>query len=216
MPVQVQIVVEPLEGPFRFGERNWLRTLKEDMPKDASRYASRIFKTSGGRYYVPAHEDRRRILIARAHAGLAHRAAKAAATRNARMLGGGLRRPVGAGDLYIAHVFGPEAAIHFIKQVEAKPGAKAVRLVPELKSAAPELFGADGENLTLRQAYARITAPLKAYEPGARSNVPGVQSRLVPKLMPEASEPALARTTFAPPAIEWRPQVSAASTSINQ
>jgi hypothetical protein len=218
VPAQVLLVAEPLEGPFRFGARNWLRTLKEDMPQGASPYASRIFKTSGGRYYVPAHEDRRRILMARHDQGLAHRAAKAAARRNAQRLGAGLHRSAGAGDLYIAHLFGPEAAIHFILQAEARPGASAALQVPALKTAVPELFRTDGERLTLQQAYARFAAPFKTYAPGTRPNMnmPGAQSRLVPPPMPAASNHALARTTFAPSAIEWRPQVSAAGTSTNQ
>lgn len=212
---QVIYLAEPLEGPYRFSERNWLRALKDDMPKEASGYAARIFKTSGSRYYVPAQDERRKILKARWNATLAQRVAAAAAKRNARLLHAALRRPPRAGDLYIAHVFGPEAAIAFIELATAKPTARVARHLPGLMTAAPALFKGDGDSLTVQQAYARLTAPLSSYEPGTHGPLPPMQAPIAQPTEPLTRQ-AIARTTFVPEAIDWQPQVSTARISANQ
>ena len=82
---QVLLRSGPLEGPYRFSESSWLRALREDLPADGTlgAYSGRIFKTSGGRYYVPPVAERRPILAARANADLAARAAEAFAADNA-------------------------------------------------------------------------------------------------------------------------------------
>lgn len=213
-PAQAMLVVEPLDGPFRFGERNWLRTLKEDMGKEA-RHSARIFRTSGGRYYVPVVEERVQILNARREPGLAKRAAEASARRNARMLGAALNRAPTAGDLYIAHIFGPEAAVAFITLARSKPGTEVARQFPELMAVAPALARGEGGRLTLAEAYARLTAPLAAYETGAPLAARPVEVQ--PGERP-AGEPqsAYARTTFVSGAIDWRPQVSAAASTASQ
>src|SRR5262245_30053994 len=75
------VALEPLAGPLRFGERAWLRALHENGAQ-AEGYGSRVFVTSGGRYYVPTEVERRRILDARDNSALAARVARAAAERN--------------------------------------------------------------------------------------------------------------------------------------
>jgi len=165
---QLVLNPEPLEGPYRFSESSWLRTLREDLPAgDAlAAYSGRIFKTSGGRYYVPAVADRRPILAARANAAVAERAAGAFAADNAARLRGALNRPVSAGDLYIAHVFGPDAAIAFIRQAEAHPNDSAAELAPDLVPPAPE--PEDGTPPpTLAQLYNRLTEPMRRFARGA-------------------------------------------------
>ena len=44
-------IAEPLEGPFSFGERSWLRALHENA-EAAETIGARVFVTSGGRYYL--------------------------------------------------------------------------------------------------------------------------------------------------------------------
>ncbi len=90
---QTAIVLAPLEGPFRFSERIWLRALKEGVPgPDTAEIAGSIFRTSSGRYYVPAAAERSRILRARGDTELAARVARAFAQRNAERMSVALRR----------------------------------------------------------------------------------------------------------------------------
>jgi hypothetical protein len=166
-PTQVLLDFRQLEGPYRFSESNWLRALREDLPAVAAlpAYSGRIFKTSSGRYYVPAATERRPILAARDNADLAARAAQAFAAHNASRLRIALRRPATAGDLYIAHVFGPEAAIAFIRQTEAAPNDPAARQAPDLVPSEPESESGTPP-LTLAQLYNRLTDPLRKFSRG--------------------------------------------------
>jgi hypothetical protein len=165
IPSSQSLDPQPLEGPYRFSESNWLRALREDLPAGEGQpdYSGRIFKTSGGRYYVPAAAERRQILDARANPALAGRAAQAFAADNAARMRAGLHRPATGGELYIAHVFGPEAAISFIMLAETRPSELAANLAPGLAQSAPELVKTDGAPLTLAQLYMRLTEPMRKY-----------------------------------------------------
>jgi hypothetical protein len=83
-----------------------------------------------------------------------------------------LRRAPSAGELYIAHVFGPEAAINLIQLAEAKPREAAAKHLPELAYVAPGLLGALGAPLTLAQVYKQLTAPLQQ-RPSDVGSIPG-------------------------------------------
>jgi hypothetical protein len=205
-------------GPFRFGERMWLRALKETPPdQDANDYSGSIFKTSGGRYYVPAAAERRRILTARRDAALAGRVARAFALSNAQRLGFALRRPPSAGELYIAHVFGPEAAINFIQLAEAKPDDAAAKHVPELAQAAPSLLNAHGTPLTLAQVYKQLTdrLPRRPSDVGSKPSEPAQEhsSRRLLYLKPTLGETiyrAAVLSALRSQAVAWRAAVSGA------
>jgi hypothetical protein len=207
-PTQVLLDLRQLEGPYRFSESNWLRALREDLPAVAAlpAYSGRIFKTSSGRYYVPAAIERRPILAARANADLAARAAQAFAAHNASRLRIALRRPATAGDLYIAHVFGPEAAIAFIRQAEATPNDPAARQAPDLVPSEPELESGTPP-LTLAQLYNRLTDPLRKFSHGTAA-----QAALRPREQAAALDlkPTIAEAT--PPAPErplaWHAEIS--------
>jgi hypothetical protein len=215
----VALVPQPLEGPFRFSEGSWLRALKEGLPdKDAQVYSGRIFKTSGGRYYVPAAAERGQILEARWDAALAARVARAFAERNARVLRAALRRPASAGDLYIAHVFGPEAAMSFIRLVLAKPDEAAAKHMPELAQAAPALLSAGGAPLSLAQLYKRLTDPLKEWsrgvgstaQKGAAHSLRQASRDLKPTVADTVQRAAASRVAVSQ-AAAWRPEISAAT-----
>jgi len=215
-PAQSAFVGEPLKGPYRFSERMWLRALKEDVADDGRGYSARIFQTSGGRYYVPASAERHQILKARWDAELAGRVARAAAMRNARALAAALQRAPTAGDLYIAHVFGPEAAIGLIKLAAAKPDAEAASYLPELARAEPALFEPRGAPLTLAQAYEHLTGPLRAFEPhaGALAARYAPERPPAPSLKPttvESTARVAAMRVFVPEEFAWRPEVSASN-----
>jgi hypothetical protein len=188
---------EPVAGPYRFGERNWLRALKEDLPRDARGYAQSIFRTSGGRYYVPRATERREILAARNDGGLADRVARAFAYANARTLRALLKRPPTVGELYIAHLFGPEAAAQLIARVRTHPGEPLAKFAPEFADKADSLFGAP--KLTVAQVYTKLTTPF------AHVKVPTPEPSIADLLQRGATWGALR-----PNAVAWQTEVSAA------
>ncbi len=154
-----------LRGPYRFSENVWLHALKDAPGVDELGALSRfIFKTSSGRLYVPAAAERRQILDARFDGAIAGRVARAFAERNARLLRPAIGREVNAGDLYIAHLFGPKGASKLIKLANEKPTAAAVKHAPDLARALPEAFYLRAVPLTLADVYARLTLPLRNYK----------------------------------------------------
>jgi len=201
-PLAVTLVAEPLEGPYRFSEGAWLRALKEDLPGDTHGYASRIFCTSGGRYYVPRQNERRQILNARHDEGLAARAARAFAHANARILSARLKRAPTAGELYMAHLFGPEAAASLIARMRSNPGEPAAKYAPELVRSAKDLFGTRGASLTLTELYAKLTVQLMRAEAGAFS--PQRASSTMAAMLQSGPTWGALR----PNAIAWQTQVS--------
>ncbi len=154
-------VGEPLEGPLRFGETAWLRAL-HDNPKAAEAHASRVFVTSGGRFYLPTAADRRLVLYARNDAPLAARVARAAAERNAVILERALDRSPTGGDLYIAHLFGTQVAIALIKCAAAEPNVDLKARFPALAPLlGPQPAGAPP--MTVGQFYRRLSGAV--YDP---------------------------------------------------
>lgn len=157
----VAMTPETREGPLRFGERPWLRALKEAPGEvGADDYAARIFITSGGRFYIPTAVERRRILDARHDSTLAAAVARTFAESNARRMHAALGRAPTAGDLYIAHALGPEAAIALVTAAAEAPDDVVAKTFPELAGALPELSGARPTSMTVGQFYRRLSGAL--------------------------------------------------------
>jgi hypothetical protein len=205
------LVVRPLAGPLRFSEAMWFKALKDGAGgSDTPDYAAAIYQTSGGRYYVPVEAERVRILAARESVELAGRVAHALAQSNARYMAGVLRRAPTAGDLYLAHVFGPEAAADFINLVTAKPDGDAAKHLPELAQDAPALLSVGRTPLTLAQLYIRLTAALRQRPPEFAALAGGgtaARLTLKPTLM-ETHVPVPA-SRFEPESERWLAEVSA-------
>ena len=198
-----------LQGPYRFSENVWLRALKDATGANGLNSLSRrIFSTSSGRLYVPVAAERRRILKARFDGTVAGRIARAFADRNARLMRPAIGRKVSAGDLYIAHLFGPEGAVKLIKLASENPRAVAVKHVPQLARSLPQAFYLLSAPLTLADVYARLTQPLRDYDRNvARNSVAHGASNYrsgVPNLKPTLTE--IVRMQFrtsTPAAIAW-------------
>jgi hypothetical protein len=204
-----------LEGPLRFSESIWLRALREGG-EAAPEYAGRIFQTSGGRFYVPTAADRRKILAARSDGALASRVARAFADANAKRLRAAVRHPATAGDLYIAHVFGPEAATRFLKLVKSEPQDVASAAAPELAQVAPTLFYSAGKPLTLAQVYRRLVQPLRTYARSAEAVAALRESResALPSLKPTIADAAQSTPGAGVPraaTLAWQAEVSPAA-----
>lgn len=149
----------PLEGPYRFGERAWLRALHENADV-AETIGARVFVTSGGRYYLPSPADRPRVLAARRNNDFAARVAYSAAVRNAAVMRAALHRTPTAGDLYIAHVFGAPIAIELIQAVGETPDAALERRFPALSSGAAAMASDVKDVVTVAQFYRRLSGAL--------------------------------------------------------
>jgi hypothetical protein len=162
------------DGPYRFSEEMWFRALKEGGRSEAAREAAAcVFRTSGGRYYVPASAERERILKERWNETLAAGVAGAFAEVNRERMRPALDRGPSAGELYIAHVLGPETALALINGAKATPRKLAVDALPELADAAPELvFAGARKKRTLAEVYERITEPLAGWAQRVASMVP--------------------------------------------
>lgn len=199
----VAIVAEPLEGPLRFGEGAWLRALHENPGEaGADGYSGSVFVTSGGRFYVPTASDRRRILDARNDVVLAARVARAAADRNAVRMHAALHRTPTAGDLYIAHVFGPEVAISLLETAGKSPDVELKERFPELAGIGQEGADASAAPMTVGQFYRRLSGALR--EPPRLIAIglkPGVADAPRQDLLAERAQD---------PKVAWQTQVNVA------
>lgn len=155
------MAVETLDGPMRFSERAWLQAL-HDNPEQSGGYASRVFVTSSGRYYVPTAGDRIKILAARQDVPLATRVLRAAAESNARILRSALKRAPSAADLYIAHVLGTASAISFLKTADEVPDARLRERFPALSAVLSPDAGAVGGALTVGEFYRRLCGVMRS------------------------------------------------------
>jgi hypothetical protein len=153
-------LAEPLEGPFSFGERAWLRALHENG-EVAETIGARVFVTSGGRYYLPAPADRPRVMAARGDDDFAARVAYSAAVRNAAAMRTALHRPPTAGDLYIAHIFGASTAIELIEAVGDEPDAALERRFPTLLGSVAAVTTEGKDAVTVAQFYRRLSGALR-------------------------------------------------------
>jgi hypothetical protein len=104
------------------------------------------------------------------------------------------------GDLYIAHLYGPEAAAKFIQRARSHPDEPVAQFAPELGAKAGALFGAQSRDLTLAKLYVKLTAPL------AHIKVPAPEPSLADLLQRGPSWGALRSNSVA-----WQAEVSSAS-----
>lgn len=192
-------VVEPLVGPMRFGERGWLRALHETSA-EVGGYASRVFLTSGGRYYVVTPKEAPRVLEARNDAAFAARVARAAAEHNAVRIRAAIQRQPTAGDLYIAHLFGADTAIALLRAASSAPGDALDAHFPQLAAALPEQ---DQRSITVGQFYRKLS--------GAVREAPRlVAIGLRPSVADAPREDRVSEPADASP-LAWQPQVDVAA-----
>jgi hypothetical protein len=127
--------------PLRFGEQAWLAAVRSvGTAAGLAAEQARIFKTSGGRYYVPSAEERTQILALRAEPATAAAVAHVMALANARSFAARAGRPARAGDLAIAHLLGLEAAIRIAAAAESAPETAAASAAPAEAFAHPAIF----------------------------------------------------------------------------
>jgi hypothetical protein len=146
-------------GLFQFVDQTWLATLKQHGAKYGyARYADLIQQGANGRYHVTGAEARATVMDLRLDPHAAALMAGELAADHAAYLRGRVGREPTAGELYVAHVLGPQGSARLIDAVRVSPGASAPAMFPEAASANRAIFYHDGRPATIGQVYANLTA----------------------------------------------------------
>lgn len=145
------------EGPYRMSEQIWLRAVQAGAGgEELAHYRGSIFRTSGGRYYVPASEHRERLGRLRSVPEVAALVAFDLARLNAKALEVHLGRPASAGELYVAHVLGAETAVRLIAAAEKTPRLAAAKVMSAEEGHAIAVAAA-GPPITAESLLKRLT-----------------------------------------------------------
>ena len=145
------------EGPYRMSEQIWLRAVQAGAGgEELADYRGSIFRTSGGRYYVPASEHRERLGRLRSHPEVAALVAFDLARLNAKTLEVNIGRPASAGELYVAHLLGAETAVRLIAAAEKTPKLAAAKVMPAEEGHAIAVAAA-GPSMTAVALLKRLT-----------------------------------------------------------
>ncbi len=146
-------------GLFQFVDQTWLSTLKQHGAKYGyARYAELIQQGSDGRFHVDGAEARRTVMDLRLDPHAASLMAGELASDHASYLRGRMGRDPTSGELYAAHVLGPQGSAKLIEAVRANPGVTAASLFPEAAGANRGLFYRDGRALSAGELYANLTS----------------------------------------------------------
>jgi hypothetical protein len=146
-------------GLFQFVDQTWLSTLKQHGAKYGyARYADLIQQGSNGRASVPGGEARATVMDLRLDPHASALMAGELAAGHAAYLRGRVGREPTAGELYVAHVLGPQGSAKLIDAVRVSPAASAPAMFPQAASANRAIFYHEGRAATVSQVYANLTA----------------------------------------------------------
>ena len=157
-------------GLFQFVDQTWLATLKKHGAKYGyARYAELIGQGADGRYHVPSGEARQAVMDLRLDPHAAALMAGELATDHASYLRGWMGRDPTSGELYVAHVLGPQGSARLIEAVQRSPAQAASTLFPEAAAANRPIFYRDGRPASVTEVYDRLThgatSPVQASQP---------------------------------------------------
>jgi hypothetical protein len=149
-------------GLFQFVDQTWLSTLKQHGAKYGyARYAELIQQGSDGRFHVDGAEARRTVMDLRLDPHAASLMAGELASDHASYLRGRMGRDPTIGELYAAHVLGPQGSAKLIEAVRANPSVTAASLFPDAAASNRGLFYHDGRAVSAGELYANLTrAPM--------------------------------------------------------
>jgi hypothetical protein len=149
-------------GLFQFVDQTWLATLKQHGAKYGyARYADLIQQGSDGRFHVDGAEARRTVMDLRLDPHAASLMAGELASDHASYLRGRMGRDPTVGELYAAHVLGPQGSAKLIEAVRANPSVTAASLFPDAAASNRGLFYHDGRAVSAGELYANLTrAPM--------------------------------------------------------
>jgi len=146
-------------GLFQFLDQTWLSTLKQHGSKYGyARYADLIQKGPSGHYYVSGPEARATVMDLRLDPHASALMAGELAADHAAYLRGRVGREPTAGELYVAHVLGPQGSAKLIDAVRISPTASAPALFPDAAASNRGIFYRGGRAATVTEVYANLTA----------------------------------------------------------
>ena len=155
-------------GLFQFVDQTWLATLKKHGAKYGyARYADLISQGADGRYSVQGGEARQAVMDLKLDPHAAALMAGELATDHASYLRGRMGRDPTSGELYAAHVLGPQGSARLIEAVQRSPRIAANDLFPEAAAANHPIFYRDGRAASVTEVYDTLTR-------GASTPVPAV------------------------------------------
>ncbi|HEY5411377.1 MAG TPA: transglycosylase SLT domain-containing protein [Caulobacteraceae bacterium] len=161
-------------GLFQFVDQTWLATLKKHGSKYGyARYADLIGRGSDGRYYVSGSDARQAVMDLRLDPHAAALMAGELATDHASYLRGRMGRDPTSGELYAAHVLGPQGSARLIEAVQRAPRQAAADLFPEAAAANRPIFYRDGRPASVTEVYASLTRGATTPVPAAPTSEPG-------------------------------------------
>jgi len=146
-------------GLFQFVDQTWLSTLKQHGAKYGyARYADLIQQGPSGHYYVSGPEARSTVMDLRLDPHASALMAGELAADHAAYLRGRVGREPTAGELYVAHVLGPQGSAKLIDAVRISPTASAPALFPDAAASNRGIFYRSGRAATVSEVYANLTA----------------------------------------------------------
>jgi hypothetical protein len=164
-------------GLFQFVDQTWLSTLKQHGAKYGyARYADLIQQGAGGRFYVAGDEARRTVMDLKLDPHAASLMAGELASDHAAYLRGRMGRDPTAGELYAAHVLGPQGSARLIEAVRTNPGVPAATLFPEAAGSNHGLFYAGARPVSAGELYANLTRTPAGGAPAIASPAPTAAS----------------------------------------
>ena len=164
-------------GLFQFVDQTWLSTLKQHGAKYGyARYADLIQQGAGGRFYVTGDEARRTVMDLKLDPHAASLMAGELASDHAAYLRGRMGRDPTAGELYAAHVLGPQGSARLIEAVRANPGVAAATLFPEAAGSNRGLFYSGARAVSAGELYANLTRAPAGGAPLISSPAPSAAS----------------------------------------
>lgn len=132
-------------GLFQFIEQTWLGTMRQHgAAHGLSAYAEAIKPGKDGRLMVADKAMRQEILALRKDPEIAAIMAGEMTNDARNHLEGALGRGVSAGELYVAHFLGPQAAVKMIRAGAQTPSLPAASLFPEAAAANTRIFYTKG------------------------------------------------------------------------
>jgi len=166
-------------GLFQFIEQTWLGTMhRHGAAHGLSAYADAIRTGKDGRFTVADKGTREEILALRKDPRVAALMAGELTNDMSSEMGAALGRGVSAGELYVAHFLGPQAAVKMIKAAADTPMAAAANLFPDAAAANTRIFYTKGGQA---RAVSSVLEALKSKHEGLGDAV-----RLAGSTRPEA------------------------------
>ena len=154
-----QAATSSATGLFQFVEQTWLGTMRQHGAEHGLKaYADAIEVGSNGRFKVADTALRQEILALRKDPETSALMAGEMTSQTRDDMEAALGRGVSAGELYVAHFLGPNAATKMISAAQETPNASAAEMFPQAAAANRSIFYAkNGQARSVATVVAALT-----------------------------------------------------------